>query len=106
MNDSGGQTAGGSQAGGGESGSGGNPGIKLYALSTCVWCGKTKTLLKDLGVDFDSVDVDLLSGAERDLIMDEIKRWNPDNTFPTLVINGQQCIVGFREAEIREALGR
>jgi len=32
----------------------------LYALSTCVWCKKTKELLASLGVDHSYVFVDLL----------------------------------------------
>jgi glutaredoxin-like protein NrdH len=77
--------------------------IMLYALSTCVWCKMTKTLLGDLGVDFSYVFVDLLQGADRDTALGEVKRWNPSGSFPTLVINGQS-IVGFQEDKIRAAL--
>ena len=34
----------------------------MYALSTCIWCKKTKQMLKDLGVDYTFEDVDNLSG--------------------------------------------
>ena len=84
----------------------GENGVMLYELSTCGWCRKTKTLLGELGVSFNHVDVDLISGAERERIMDEVKRWNPDCTFPTLVIGNQKCIVGYQEAKIKEALGK
>jgi glutaredoxin-like protein NrdH len=77
--------------------------IMLYALSTCVWCKMTKTLLGDLGVDFSYVFVDLLQGADRDTALGEVKRWNPSGSFPTLVIN-DQSIVGFQEDKIRAAL--
>ena len=33
--------------------------VKLYALSTCVWCGKTKDLLNELGIEFKFIYVDL-----------------------------------------------
>jgi len=36
----------------------------------------------------------------------EVARWNPARTFPTLVIKGERCIVGYQPEEIREALGR
>jgi len=78
--------------------------IALYALSTCAWCGKTKKLLDDLGMDYFYVDVDLLEGESRKEALKELERWNPERTFPTLVIN-DKCIVGFKESEIREALG-
>jgi|GEM_PF-3996188 len=34
--------------------------VLLYALSTCGWCRKTKALLKELGVQYRYVDVDLV----------------------------------------------
>lgn len=79
--------------------------ITLYALSTCVWCKRTKALLQDMGVAYDYVFVDNLAGAARDKTMEEIKQWNPRCSFPSLVIKNSQCIVGFDEKKIREAIG-
>jgi len=78
--------------------------IFLYALSTCIWCRKTKELLQDLGVAFDYIYVDLLEGNDRDKTMDDIKKWNPRCSFPTLVLKDEDCITGFKEEGIREAL--
>jgi glutaredoxin-like protein NrdH len=78
--------------------------IKIYALSTCPWCKKTKKLLDDLGIDYYFTDVDLLTGDERNQAMSVVRKWNPSASFPTIVINNSQCIVGFREDEIRKAL--
>lgn len=78
--------------------------VMLYALSTCVWCQKTKKLLSELGVGYDYIDVDFLSGAEREKTIEIIKKFNPDCSFPTMVINDKKCIVGFKEDEIRETL--
>ena len=78
--------------------------IKLYALSTCVWCGKTKDLLNELGVEFKFIYVDLLQGDTKQYAIDEVKRYNKNCSFPTLVINNDKTIVGFKEAEIKEAL--
>ncbi len=77
--------------------------VTLYALSTCIWCKKTKELLSSLEVSFDYIYVDLLGGDDRSKIIDKVKQYNPSCSFPTLVI-GDKCIVGFREKEIREAL--
>ena len=33
--------------------------IMLYALSTCIWCKKTRELLQSSGVAFDYIYVDL-----------------------------------------------
>lgn len=79
--------------------------IILYALSTCVWCEKTKRLLTELGVDFNYVYVDLLQGEERARVLDEMTRHNSARSFPTLVINDTKRIVGYQEKIIRETLG-
>lgn len=79
--------------------------IVLYALSTCGWCKKTKDLLNQLGVEYYFIDVDLLEGAERSEVMKEVEKWNPNRSFPTIVVDNKTCIVGFNEAEIRRVLG-
>jgi glutaredoxin-like protein NrdH len=78
--------------------------ITLYALSTCGWCAKTKKLLNDLGVEYDYEYVDLLEGMPRTKAMDVVRKWNPSNSFPTIVINDEKCIIGYKEDEIRRVL--
>ena len=78
--------------------------VILYTLSTCGWCRKTKQLLKDLGVAYRYIDVDLLPAKEQQDVMKSIAVKNPTGNFPTIIINDDTCIIGFREAEIREAL--
>jgi glutaredoxin len=78
--------------------------VMLYALSTCGWCARTKELLRELGVEFSYSYVDLLEGKEQDDAMNEVEKWNPKGSFPTLVLNDRKSIIGFREEEIREAL--
>ena len=79
--------------------------ILLYALSTCGWCKKTKDLLDNFGVEYFFIYVDLVDEKEKDKIMDEVRKWNSFFSFPTIVINDKKSIVGFKENEIREALG-
>ena len=77
--------------------------IVLYGLSTCVWCRKTKVLLDQIGVEYNYIDVDLLQGDEKSKATEEVKSLNPRCSFPTLAIN-DQCIVGYDEQKIKEAL--
>jgi glutaredoxin len=78
-------------------------GVMLYALSTCQWCNKTKQLLKELGIGFDFVYLDLLEGNEQETALSDMEKCNPKGSFPTLVINDKRCIIGFQENQIREA---
>jgi glutaredoxin len=78
--------------------------IMLYALSTCGWCQKTKKLLDDLGVEYDYEYIDLLQGDEREKAIKEVSSWNPRCNFPTMVIDNEKCIIGYKEDEIREAI--
>lgn len=80
------------------------PKIKLYTLSTCSHCTRTKRFFKENGIDTDIVDVDLLSGADRERIMSEVRKLNPDCTFPTICIE-DNVIVGFNEEKLRMVLG-
>ena len=79
--------------------------VVLYAVSTCAWCRKAKRLLDSLGVDYYYADVDNLVGNEKVEAKDEVRRWNPRCSFPTLVINDEDCIVGYDEEKLRKALG-
>jgi glutaredoxin len=74
----------------------------LFTLSTCVWCMKTKKLLKDLGVEYSYIDVDLVEDNIREEVIREFNRWNPKQSFPTIVVNNKDCIIGFQEDKIRE----
>ncbi len=78
--------------------------IVLYALSTCMWCRMAKNLLRDLGVGYEYVDVDKLPAEEKDAVKQEVRKWNPDGSYPTIVINEKDWISGYDEAEIREKI--
>lgn len=80
------------------------PTVILYTLSTCRACKATKKLLDKLSVTYEFTDVDLLKGEEQDAVVEKVKELNPICSFPTILIGGT-TIVGFREAEIRKALG-
>ena len=80
------------------------PPVKIYSLSTCSHCKSTKKMLSDCTIQYDYVDVDTLVGEERAAILEDVKKFNPKCSFPTIII-GNTVIVGFKEKEIKEALG-
>jgi glutaredoxin len=76
--------------------------LLLFTLSTCIWCNKTKALLKDCGIAYDYVDVDLLTDADQNEAYEKMWQYNPSTSFPTIVINdGEKLIIGFNEEEIK-----
>ncbi|MBN2654233.1 MAG: glutaredoxin family protein [Nitrospirae bacterium] len=76
----------------------------MYTLSTCVHCKAAKKMLDDCSIKFDFTDIDLLEGKEREDMIAEVKKINERCSFPTILI-GDKVIVGFKEDEIRKALG-
>lgn len=78
--------------------------VKVYSLSTCSHCKSTKKLLSECNITYDYVDVDTLVGDERKAIIEDVKKVNSRCSFPTIVI-GDKVIVGYKEQEIKEALG-
>ncbi len=76
--------------------------VMLYALSTCIWCKKARSLLDELKIEYYYIYVDLLETEENTQVKDNIRQWNPLCSFPTLVINNERCIVGYKEDQIRE----
>lgn len=80
------------------------PKVKMYTLSTCVHCKNAKKFLDNCKVSYEFEDVDLLTGKEREEVLEEIREINANCSFPTILI-GDRVILGFREQEIREALG-
>ncbi|MBT8342343.1 MAG: glutaredoxin family protein [Desulfatitalea sp.] len=81
-----------------------NESVKIFSLSTCSHCKSTKKFLNECTIQYEFVDVDLLKGDERKMILDDVKKFNPKCSFPTIII-GEKVIVGFKEDKIKEALG-
>ena len=78
--------------------------IKVFSLSTCSHCKSTKKFLSNCTVKYEFIDVDILEGDERKAILEDVKKFNPKCSFPTIII-GEKVIVGFKEDKIKEALG-
>ncbi|MDY6875508.1 MAG: glutaredoxin family protein [Chloroflexota bacterium] len=94
-----------SQARGNVSGSRNEHHMVLYAISTCIWCKRTRQFLESQGVSFDYIYIDLIHGQERENVLAQVKRWNPAVSFPTLVVDGRQSVLGYKPEAIKRALG-
>ena len=79
--------------------------VLLYALSTCIWCRKTRQWLEDEGVSFDYVYVDLVDAEERTAAREHIRQYSDRTSFPAIIVDEADCIIGFKPDAIKERLG-
>ena len=80
-----------------------NKKVRLYALSTCPECKRVKQFIDKRNIKYELIEVDLLDSGEQWVTSKELKRYNPEVTYPTLVI--EETIKGLDEEAIRNALG-
>ena len=64
----------------------------------------TKKFLRECTIKYEFIDVDKLEGDERKAIIEDVKKFNPRCSFPAIII-GETVIVGYKEKDIKEALG-
>jgi len=78
---------------------------RLYMLSTCVWCRKTKNLLDELGVDYEKYVMDELPTEEKKARAVEVRAATGRTAFPTILYEGG-AIIGYNALEIKKAFGK
>ena len=86
--------------------SGNNRGHKifLYALSTCVWCKRTKKFLKDNDLAFEYIDVDQSPLEEVRKIKKYLFDLKGKISYPTIIVDNKTLISGFQVDRLREVL--
>jgi len=77
---------------------------KFFALSTCIHCRHTKEFFDEHNVSYSLIYVDKAKGDERETILEEMGRYNPQLSFPTLVFSNGQVIIGFQPDAISQEL--
>lgn len=77
--------------------------VLVYSLSTCGHCKDTIAFIKKMDVDFSFIDIDRLEKTERKRVLEEVRKVNPECSFPTTVA-GDRIVVGYNEKELEEAL--
>ncbi len=79
--------------------------VVLYALSTCAWCRMTKQFLEDNDLEFEYVYVDLCEEKDKQKIREHIQSKGGPLSYPTIIVDDNMLITGFRKDKLREALG-
>jgi glutaredoxin len=78
--------------------------VLVYALSTCAWCKMAKQFLKDNGIEYEYVDVDLCTKKEKEEIKREILSRGGELAYPTIIVDDRVLITGFRKDKLKEVL--
>ncbi|HLE75589.1 MAG TPA: glutaredoxin family protein [Candidatus Bathyarchaeia archaeon] len=87
------------------SGKNGKHKVLVYALSTCAWCKMTKQFLKDNDIEYEYVDVDLCDEDDKVKIRQHIQNKGGNLGYPTIVIDDEILVTGFRKDKLKEVLG-
>lgn len=77
--------------------------VTIYALSTCLWCRKTKKFFEDKKVPFEAVDYDKQSGDRQAEMLAEMKAAGCSGAFPFTRI-GDACVQGYDPGEFERLL--
>ncbi len=78
--------------------------LVLFALSTCGWCRKARGFLDENDFAYRYVYLDKLEGKEQQDVLSVASRFNPKKTFPLLVIDNGDALIGFDANAYREKL--
>lgn len=76
----------------------------MYTISTCIHCKNAKRFMREHNIPHEFTDVDLLEREKKRAVLEELRKLNSRLSYPTIVI-GDVVIVGFKEKELKEALG-
>jgi glutaredoxin-like protein NrdH len=78
--------------------------VLMYALSTCMWCHRTKDWLQHHAVAYEYIDVDLQDRLTKHAIIQDILARGGHLTYPTIIIDDTRLIQGFHPENLTEAL--
>lgn len=76
--------------------------VTLFSLSSCPVCKQVKKFLETNHISYTLVEVDTLDSGEQWLMTKELKKHNPQATYPTVVI--EEVIRGFDPESLSKKL--
>lgn len=78
--------------------------IVFYGLSTCIHCKNAMDYLDERGLEYHKTFIDLLDGDEYDSVVEEVRKINPNLSFPTILIDGKEMVAGFQKDKLDQLL--
>lgn len=79
--------------------------VTIYALSTCLWCKKTKKFFEEKRVPFEAVDYDKQDEARQEAMLAEMREAGYGGSFPFVKI-GEASVQGYSPDEFEKLLGK
>ena len=76
----------------------------MYALSTCMWCKRAKRFLSNHQIEYEYIDVDLISQEDREHVERDIIDRGGQLLFPTLIVDNNMILTNPREEKLRQVL--
>jgi len=76
--------------------------VTLFSLSTCPVCKRVKKFLDDHAIAYTEIEVDTLESGEQWVMTKELRKHNPQTSYPTVVI--EEVIKGYDTAALSAKL--
>jgi glutaredoxin len=78
--------------------------VLVYAISTCGWCKRAKKFLKDNDIEYEYVDIDLVTDDDKETINHDIRKRGGPLAYPTLIIDNKILLTGAPQDTLKEIL--
>lgn len=77
--------------------------VTIYALSTCLWCKKSRKYFEEQKIPFEAIDYDKQDDKKQQEMMKEMRSEGCSGSFPFVKIGGS-CVQGYDPAEFEKLL--
>ncbi|NVM01801.1 MAG: glutaredoxin [Candidatus Helarchaeota archaeon] len=61
--------------------------VKIYTISTCMWCTRLKRKLNQNDIEYTYLDIDLLSLSEKTEIKSQLRQYRRILAFPMMFVD-------------------
>ncbi len=79
--------------------------VMIFTLSTCMWCKKCKTLLKDKNVKYRYVDLDQIDPGEKIKLLKYVReKYKPDRIAYPFLVCDDKFVIGYDPNKYEELL--
>ena len=78
--------------------------VKIYTISTCMWCTRLKRKLKQNEIEYIYLDIDLLPLSEKTEIKSQLRRYRRILAFPMMFVNGEFISNEYIDEKIQELI--